>query len=243
MTRHTMCVTRPASPATKMISRIVTSAVFAGAAAGLIAALLQLAFVQPVLLHAELYETGQLVHFGGQVNSATPDLPGLDLMRDGMSVLFTMFIYCGYALILVALMSTADQSGMAINAKSGMIWGLAGFVAAHLAPAISLPPEVPGVAAADVQARQFWWFATVAMAAAAMWLLAFRFNLIGIAAAAVLLLLPHVIGAPNPDSFTGPVPTEVGALFAARALGIGLAAWIILGAFCAYFWTKEGDAA
>ena len=34
-----------------MFSRILTSALFAGAAAGLIAALLQLYFVQPVLLH------------------------------------------------------------------------------------------------------------------------------------------------------------------------------------------------
>jgi cobalt transporter subunit CbtA len=224
-----------------MISRLVTSAVFAGAASGLIIALLQFAFVQPVLLHAELYETGQLVHFGGAVNSATPELPGFDIMRDGLSILFTMMTYSGYALILVAVMSMADQD--LVTPRMGMIWGLAGFVAAHLAPAISLPPEVPGVAAADVQLRQIWWFATVAMAAGAMWILAFRFNMYGIAAAALLLLLPHIIGAPQPTAFAGPVPTELGALFAARALGIGLVAWVILGAFCAYFWNSEGDAA
>jgi cobalt transporter subunit CbtA len=224
-----------------MISRLVTSAVFAGAASGLIIALLQFAFVQPVLLHAELYESGQLVHFGGTVNSASPELPGFDVMRDGLSILFTMMTYSGYALILVAVMSMADQS--LVTPRMGMIWGLAGFVAAHLAPAISLPPEVPGVAAADVQLRQIWWFATVAMAAGAMWILAFRFNMYGIAAAALLLLLPHIIGAPQPAAFQGPVPTELGALFAARALGIGLVAWVILGAFCAYFWNSEGEAA
>ena len=224
-----------------MFSRLVTSAVFAGAVAGLLVALLQLAFVQPVLLHAELYETGQLVHFGGLPNTATPELPGFDLMRNGLSVLFTMMVYCGYALILVAVMSTADDA--LVTPSMGMIWGLAGFVAAQLAPAMSLPPEVPGVAAADVQLRQFWWFATVAMAAGAMWILAFRFNMYGIAAAALLLMLPHIVGAPQPDAFAGPVPTELGALFAARSLGIGLAAWIILGAFCAYFWNKEGEAA
>lgn len=224
-----------------MISRLVTSAVFAGAASGLIVALLQFAFVQPVLLHAELYETGQLVHFGGSINTATPELPGFDLMRNGLSVLFTMMIYCGYALILVAVMSMADQS--LVTPKAGVIWGLAGFVAAQLAPAISLPPEVPGVAAADVQLRQIWWFATVAMAAGAMWLLAFRFNMYGIAGAAALLLLPHIIGAPQPTQFEGPVPTELGALFAARSLGVGLTAWVILGAFCAYFWHNEGKEA
>ena len=60
--------------------------------------------------------------------------------------------------------------GSAINLFTGFVglfllsqgqpvaWALA----VHFAPAISLPPEVPGVAAADVFARQVWWFATVA---------------------------------------------------------------------------------
>ena len=70
MFRHQPCTmqrtirgTLPVSPATKMFFRLITSALFAGAAAGLIAALLQLAFVQPVLLHAERFESGDLVHF------------------------------------------------------------------------------------------------------------------------------------------------------------------------------------
>ena len=32
----------------------------------------------------------------------------------------------------------------------------------------------------------------------------------------------------------------LGALFAARALGIGLAAWVLLGSFAGYFWQREG---
>jgi cobalt transporter subunit CbtA len=243
MTRHMMCVTQLASPATKMFTRILTSAVFAGAGAGLIIALLQFAFVQPVLLHAELYENGTLVHFGAEPVSAIQKVFSFDPVRDGLSLLFTMLTYCGYALILVALMSVAEDRGALITPRSGMIWGLMGFIAAHLAPAFSLPPEVPGVAAADVLLRQYWWFATVALAAVAMWLIAFHFTKMGIAAAVVLLLLPHIIGAPQPDVFTGPVPTEIGALFASRALSVGLMAWILLGAFCAYFWAKEGEAA
>ena len=41
---------------------------------------------------------------------------------------------------------------------------IAGFVAFHLAPGFSLAPEVPGVAAADITARQIWWFATAGAA-------------------------------------------------------------------------------
>ncbi len=213
---------------------------FAGAAAGLIAALLQLYFVQPVLLHAELYESGQLVHFGAESTvSAHPDLPGFDPVRDVLSMIFTMLVYTGYSMILIALMALAESRGAVIDARTGLVWGIAGFVTVHFAPGFTLAPEVPGVAAADVYARQIWWFATVIAAAAAMWLIAFGRNWAAWAAAIVLLLAPHVIGAPEPDVLTGPVPTEIGALFAARAYGVGMMAWVMLGGFAGYFWSRE----
>ena len=246
MTLLTMCATQLASPATKtMFSRILTSALFAGAAAGLIAALLQLYFVQPVLLHAELYEGGDLVHFGADPVTAHPELPGMfaEPVRDGLSIIFTMLTYTGYALALVALMSIAEQQGREINGRTGLLWGLAGFVAFHFAPGLSLAPEVPGVAAADVGVRQVWWTATVATAGVAMWLIAFGGNLVSYLIAAGLLIAPHVVGAPEPDTFAGPVPTEIGALFAARAFGIGMAAWALLGSFAGYFWQAEGKRA
>jgi len=90
-----------------MMAKLLTSALFAGAVAGLIAGLLQLAFVQPVLLHAELYEGGELIHFGAQAVSAQQELPGFDPVRDLLSLLFSMLIYTGYALILLALMNIA----------------------------------------------------------------------------------------------------------------------------------------
>lgn len=241
MTRPTMCATPLASPATKqMFTRLLTSALFAGAASGLIAALLQLWFVQPVLLHAELYESGALVHFGATGSiPAAQDLGGIDLVRDGLSVVFTMLIYSAYAMVLLAAMSVAEERGAEITGRTGLIWGLAGFVAVHFAPGFSLAPEVPGVAAADVALRQIWWFTTVAMAAGAMGLIGFGRGWIAWGGAVLLLLAPHVYGAPEPDVFTGPVPTEIGALFAARALGVGFASWVLLGAFAGYFWSRQ----
>ena len=38
----------------------------------------------------------------------------------------------------------------------------------------------------------------------------------------------------------GETEAEIGALFAARALGIGLAAWVLLGSFAGFFWLREG---
>lgn len=225
-----------------MFARILTSALFAGTLAGFVAGLLQLGFVQPVLLHAELYESGELVHFGANAAvSAHQHLGGFDPLRDGLSIAFTIVIYCGYALILVAAMALATQRGELVTARRGIVWGVAGFVAVHFAPGFTLAPEVPGVAAADVFARQAWWFATVASASVALWLIAFGRNWVSWAIAAVLLLAPHVTGAPEPDQFTGPVPTEIGALFASRAFGVGFAAWALVGLFAGYFWNRESS--
>jgi cobalt transporter subunit CbtA len=227
-----------------MYSRVLTSALFAGAAAGLIVALLQLVFVQPILLHAELYESGQLVHFGagaGESVSAEQDVGGIDPMRDGLSVLFTMLTYAGFGLVLVAVMSIAERQGRVITPRLGLLWGLAGFIAFSFAPGLSLAPEVPGVAAAEVADRQIWWSLTVLAAAIAMWLIAFGRNWTAWGVAIVLLLVPHLIGAPEPETFAGPVPTELGALFAARAFGVALAGWVLMGCFAAYFLQRDNE--
>lgn len=237
----TTCATPTVSPATEaMVARLLTSALFAGTLAGLAAALLQLVFVQPVLLHAELYESGALTHFGaGSAAPVTPPSPTFEPVRDGLSIVFSMLLFSGYGLVLAALMSVAEQRGAAINARTGLIWGIAGFVAVQLAPAFSLAPEVPGVAAGDVAARQLWWAATVTLAAMALWLIAFVRHPLALGAAVALLLAPHLVGAPEPESFAGTTPPEIAALFAARALGMGMAGWALLGGLTGYFWSRE----
>ena len=226
-----------------MFSRILVSGLFAGFAAGLIAALLQLVFVQPILLHAELYESGQLTHFGAEKTGAAVAGGGIDLVRDGLSVLFTTLLYTGYALILVAVMALAEDRGFRIDVRQGLLWGLAGFVAVQFAPAVGLPPELPGSAAADMGLRQAWWFGTVGATAAGIALIAFGKGWQARGIAAVLILAPHAIGAPHPETFAGPVPPELAGLFAGRALGVGLVAWVLLGLFAAWFWIREGKRA
>ncbi|MDE0698051.1 MAG: CbtA family protein [Boseongicola sp.] len=226
-----------------MLGRILSSGLIAGAVAGLFAAVLHLLFIQPVLLHAELYESGELVHFGAASVPAVRPVFGLDPVRDGLSVIFSMLTYAGYALILVALMALAEGRDAVISARNGMLWGVAGFIAVLLAPAFSLAPEVPGVAAAEILPRQVWWFATAFAAGAAMWLLAFGRSWLAWGAVIVLLLAPHVVGAPEPESFSGPAPTELGALFTARVLGVGLCAWVLLGLLSGLLWSSDDEAA
>ena len=227
-----------------MFSRILVSGLFAGFAAGVIAALLQLVFVQPLLLHAELYESGQLTHFGAaKAASAQAVVGGIDLVRDGLSVLFTTLLYTGYALVLVAAMALAEDRGFRIAVRQGLLWGLAGFASVQFAPAVGIPPELPGSATADIGMRQLWWLGTVGATAAGIALIAFGKGWTARGIAAVLIFAPHVIGAPHPETFAGPAPPELAAMFAGRALGVGLVAWLLLGLFAAWFWIREGKRA
>ena len=104
---------------------------------------------------------------------------------------------------------------------------------------MGLPPELPGAGAADVAARQVWWLGTLFATALGLWLIAFGEGSVAWIIGATALAIPHIIGAPEPDLLVGPVPPEIAAHFAARALGVGLVAWAILGALCGYFWNKE----
>lgn len=224
-----------------MLTRIITTALFAGFIAGVLAAILQFLLVQPLLLHAELFESGDLTHFGatGAGTPAHAAWPGIDPMRDMLSVAFTALIYTGYAFLLVAAITFATDRGHEITPRTGIIWGIAGFVAVQLAPAMGLPPELPGAGAADVTARQVWWFGTVFSTGLGLWLFAFGQSAVAWIIGAAALAIPHIIGAPEPDLLVGPVPPEIAAHFASRALGTGLVAWSILGALCSYLWNKE----
>ena len=267
------------------MKRMLVSALVAGFGAGLFAAALQFAFVQPVLLEAELYETGVKTHVaavGGaehdhahpepaaadavaateaiEVTEATEateatgageaphdhgahdhDAPAapVDWARNGLTLIFTALVYCGYALLMVAAIAFAESRGETVTARSGMLWGLAGFIALHFAPAVGLPPELPGMSAADLTDRQIWWVSTVVATGIGLWLVAFGKSPVAWGAAVLLLMAPHLIGAPYPEQLSGPVPPELGALFAGRTLGVGMAAWVVLGLALTTVWTWD----
>ena len=242
----------------------VSSALIAGAVAGLIAALLQLWLVQPVLLHAELYEGGERTHFAsaaphhhgeaaetvatdpaaaaahdhdhdhdhGAASGAATEPPfaaEIDLKRDALSVLFSILIYAGYALLSLAVLLIALGRGEKLSPRDGILWGFAGFLAVQFLPAIGLAPELPGMSAAELGQRQIWWGATVLASGLGLWLIAFGKNWRAWAPAIALIAAPHVIGAPAVHVFEGPAPPELASEFASRALGVGLVGWVVLG--------------
>lgn len=248
-----------------MFQRMLASALFAGFAAGLIAALLQFSFVQNYIVLGELYETGNLTHFAGGPDSG-PDsdagtVGGTDdghvhtmaadghdhgaagqdqtvLTRGLSTALFIVLAYVSYAMVLVAGFGLAESRGHRIGPVQGLLWGIAGFVAFQMAPAMGLSPELPGIPAADLTARQLWWWGTAGATATALALLAYVRQPIAIAVAVALLAAPHIIGAPELAAFSGAAPPEAAAAFAARSLGIGLAVWAALGWIAGQFWSR-----
>lgn len=245
MTPRMTHVTLWHSPATKrMNQKFLTSALFAGVAAGLIAAALQFVFVTPSLLEGELYESGAKIHFAVDGSPQSPrggverDLLG-ELSRHGMTLAFNMVTYVGFGFLMVALMALAEIKGWAkITPRQGLIWGLAGFVAVQLAPAIGQPPVLPGTVGAEVGPRQMWWMATIVASGLGIGLLAFGRSWLPLAGIA-LLIAPHVIGAPVLDTYFGVTPAELSAQFVSLSLGMAAAGWTALGFFTAFFWTRE----
>lgn len=247
MTVRTTPATPSPSPATEPMTRhLLTSALLAGLAAGLIAALLQFWLVTPLLLEGELYESGIRSHFAASLDAPVQSPAGIaegltqDLSRHIMTAGFNLVAYTAFALILLAAMTFAERFGHPLGARSGIVWGLCGFFALHLAPAVGLPPELPGTIAAEVELRQVWWLATAAATAIGLGLVAFGTGLlpaIGIAA----LALPHLIGAPHLDTYFGIAPPELAAEFVARSLGVAAASWVVLGWLSAYFFTRKTE--
>ena len=236
-----------------MLRTLLASALFAGLIAGLFAAALQLAFLVPLISEAELYESGAVTHFA----EAQEHAPGAHdegshgheaagaggLTRHLLTVLMTVLTTCGFALILVAGFALAERAGVArVDHRIGLLFGLAGFAAVQLMPALGLSPELPGAAAGELAARQLWWIGTVIGTAAGIALLVWGGTATKIAGA-MLIAAPHLIGAPHPDSFDGVVPPELAAHFAARVLAVGALAWAALGALAGHFWSREAHAA
>ncbi|WP_281981600.1 CbtA family protein [Thalassorhabdomicrobium marinisediminis] len=225
-----------------MSQKLLTSAVFAGVAAGLIAAALQFMFVIPALLEGELFETGARIHFGADGSpESTRGAPGLggDWGRHLMTVGFNIVTYVGFGFLILAAMAFAEMRGLTrITPRQGLIWGLCGFVAIQLAPAFGLPPELPGTPAAEIGPRQTWWLGTLIATTLGLWVIAFGRGWIALSGI-VLILAPHLIGAPHLDAYWGVAPPELAAEFVSLSLGTAAAGWTALGGLCAWFWTRD----
>ena len=210
-----------------MFRRIFASAVIAALLAGVVSALLQHLVTTPLILEAETFEGPLAVtmpEHGGHDHGSWAPTDGLE--RTLLSSAATVVIAFGWGLVLTALMAI---KGERLDGRTGMIWGAGGFVVAALAPALGLPPELPGSMAAELGARQTWWLLTVVATAGGLWCLAFAKAGVLRAAGLVLVALPHLLGAPQPEHLGGSAPPELAAQFATASLATALVFWLVLG--------------
>jgi cobalt transporter subunit CbtA len=250
-----------------MITRVLAVGLLAGLIAGLCVAVLQTFTTTPLILKAEVFEKADaakvegaslwygpgrgtvasearviLVH--GDAHGATAEgaeeewEPQDGLERTLYASTATIATAIGFAFLLLAGLLVA---GDPIDERRAIGWAAAGFVATGLAPALGLSPEVPGMAAAELAGRQQWWFATAAATAVGLWLI-LRTDSISLRLLAVVILVaPHVWGAPHlAEAHASSVPAHLAAQFAATSLAVQATLWLLTGFFVGFVWRRLG---
>lgn len=243
-----------------MLKRVISAGLLAGLFAGLAIAILQNFTTTPLILEAEAFEeAGQhaaaatfiapavfrleapsllYVHgdagHGGEAAAGSVWAPQEGFERIAFTSAATIATSIGFALLLLGGLLL---SGEEINERTAMIWAAGGFVSTGLAPALGLPPELPGMQAADLVDRQSWWLLTATTTAFALFLMLmyedWRLRALGV----LVLLAPHLVGAPHAEGIeVGRVPAELAARFAATSLAVHAALWIATGFAVGQVW-------
>jgi len=211
-----------------MIWRVLLAALLAGIVAGLFMGVIQHWRLTPLILEAEKYEVAGAAHDTATAHEAEDWAPGDGLERALFTTLTLIVTGAAYAAILAGISLLA---GIPITTQNGALWGLLGFLAASVAPAAGQPPELPGMPAGDLAARQIWWVGTIVATGIAIYLIAAVRKPWAVAAAVLVAALPHVIGAPSPVTHESTVPATLAAAFTASSIAAAAVFWIMVGSF------------
>lgn len=227
---------------------IVFSAVLAGVIAGAATTAVQMVGTVKLIQQAEVYEKKAEApapaatpappqaaaghdHSTHQHAAAAHDHggewePEEGFQRNAFTAGANVLTAIGFALLLAGIFALR---GRPVDWREGLFWGLGGFVVFVAAPGLGLPPEVPGQPVADLTLRQTWWIATAAATAGGLALLVFRkaswAALLGLG----LIVLPHLIGAPQAPAGHTDVPETLAHSFVVAATITGLIFWALLG--------------
>ena len=208
-----------ALPRDTPLSGLLLPALAVGVAAGAVVTVLQQLFLVPLILQAEALEAA------GHVGAAMAWEPQSGLERALYTLLFNCLGAFGFALLLAGCYALRGGATWPL----GLLWGLAGFASFSAAPALGLPPELPGAAAADLAARQLWWVATELGTATGLACL-FLARPHGMRVLGLLLIgAPHFVGAPHSPAVQNVIPEDLGRAFAIGSIAVSAIMWLILG--------------
>lgn len=214
---------------------IVFAAALTGLVAGLAMTLMQSFATVPLILEAEAYEQAAPTHAHapgtGAHDHGDAFAPADGIERTAFTAAANILTAIGFALVLTA---ASELAGGITSWRQGLLWGLSGFAVFTLAPAIGLPPELPAMPAADLGARQLWWVATAAATALGLAAIVFgrtpAFVLFGL----VCLVVPHLLGAPQPPSDASPIPDALHRRFIVATVTSSLIFWMLLGSLAGF---------
>lgn len=236
-----------------MIGRVVLAALLAGIAAGIVMGAIQHVRLTPLILEAETFEGAEPAAAHDHAAPATAESQtaaggtATEVARqetddhhhdaeawapeDGWQrTLSTTVSSAITGAAFAALMAGVSLvSGIPLNRRNGAVWGLCGFLAVIVAPAAGLAPELPGMPAGDLVARQVWWVGTIVATGVAIYLIATRRETWALAVAVLLIGLPHIIGAPMPATHESAVPPNLSASFAANVIAANAVFFVVLG--------------
>lgn len=237
-----------------MTKSLLSGGVIAGAVTGLAVAFLQFFLIQPLIVEAERYETGELVLMGvaqdepsGSSSDTVPsahDAHDADdefsvVVRSGLTVLTLVLTWSGFGLVAGAALAT-HRALWGPHSISAPALALSGFAAFVLSPSLGLPPELPGMQAAELSDRQMWWVMTAAATVAGLFLSSGVKSWLGRLAGLALMVAPHLLGAPQPPASVPVIPPDLAALYSARALGLSLIGWLALASLLFRLMPEDG---
>jgi len=228
-----------------MFKRIAQTAGFTGLLTALLLTLLQSFWVAPLILQAETYEKApaaaevhQHEHAGDAMAAHVHDEEAWEPEDGWQRVLSTtggnLVVAVGFALMLAALYTLRTPTSV----RQGALWGLAGYAVFVFAPTLGLPPELPGTAAADLTLRQTWWISTAASTAVGLALMVFARHWLLKVLGAAILLVPHVIGAPQPAVHSALAPENLEAQFKIASQLTNAAFWVAMGLISAWLFRR-----
>ncbi len=196
---------------------LVFCALISGLIAGLILSLLQHYTVIPLIMEAETFELA----------SQQPD-NGFE--RTSLTVLSNVLAGVGFALLL----SAGNYLHGQYSIVKGLLWGIAGYLIFFVAPALGLPPELPGTASAALEQRQTWWLFTILATGTGLATISFSRKILFQLLALLLIISPHLYGAPQPQIAESLAGEDLEHQFIIATTLANALFWLILGAVNGY---------
>ena len=226
-----------------MVRETLLAAIVAGLIAALVFTVVQSVWVTPLILQGEVYEDAaeaaphsheHEAHetaeheetAGGHHHDENEWKPEEGWQRTLFTFGANLLMGVGYAFVLVALYLLWREPR---NILTSALYGAAGFLVFFGAPALGLPPELPGTAAAELSLRQEWWAMTAVATAVGLFLVfsqsRWSLRILGVA----IVIAPHFVPAPQPAVESSLAPAELQSQFRVATTICNAVFWLALG--------------